>query len=88
MNKIEAFNRSTKTKGQLNILRHKGEVPGIIYGGKEENQKISILKKEVKNLLQKDNFLSNVISLKLEPIFKFYCCIIFHGMAHMDVWNF
>ena len=47
MNTIEAFNRNTKTKGQLNTLRKKGEVPGIVYGGKDANQKISLLKKTI-----------------------------------------
>ena len=43
MNSIEANIRNTKTKGELNSLRSKGIVPGIVYGGKEENQKISLL---------------------------------------------
>ena len=40
MNSIAATIRDTKTKGQINILRKSGNVPGIIYGGKEENQTI------------------------------------------------
>ena len=66
MNTIEAFNRTTTTKGQLNSLRKKGEVPGIVYGGKDDNQKISLSKKEVNSLIHKENFLSNVISLNLD----------------------
>jgi len=66
MNSVEATIRNTNTKGELNTLRKKGIVPGIIYGGKNENQKVSVSTKEVKNLLEKENFLSNVISLKLE----------------------
>ena len=46
MNSIEATSRDTKTKGQLNDLRKNGEVPAVIYGGKEENQKISLDKKK------------------------------------------
>ena len=42
MNSIEASIRNTSTKGDLNSLRKKEEVPAIIYGGKEDNQKISI----------------------------------------------
>ena len=45
MNSIEASIRNTNTKGDLNSLRKKEEVPAIIYGGKEDNQKISISKK-------------------------------------------
>jgi|TARA_B100001540_G_scaffold264894_1_gene245237 large subunit ribosomal protein L25 len=66
MNSIEATIRSTKTKGELNTLRKKGEVPGIIYGGKNENQKVSVPTKIVKNLIEKENFLSNVLNLKID----------------------
>ena len=66
MNSIQATIRKTNTKGQLNSLREKGEVPAVIYGGEEENQNIYLSKKEVKILLEKENFLSNVISLKID----------------------
>ena len=66
MNLIQATIRNTKTRGELNSLRKNGDVPGIIYGGENENEKISLSKKEVKNLINKENFLSNVISIKLD----------------------
>jgi len=66
MSLIQATIRSTKTRGELNALRKSGNVPGIIYGGENENEKISLSKKEVKNLINKENFLSNVISIKLD----------------------
>jgi len=66
MSLIQATIRNTETKGQVNILRKKGEVPGIIYGGENANQKISLTKKEVKSLIDKENFLSNVISINLD----------------------
>ena len=66
MSLIQATIRNTKTRGELNTLRKSGNVPGIIYGGKNENEKISLSKKEVKNLINKENFLSNVISIKLD----------------------
>ena len=65
MSLIQATIRSTKTRGELNTLRKDGNVPGIIYGGESANEKISLSKKEVKNLINKENFLSNVISIKL-----------------------
>ena len=37
-----------------------------MYGGETANEKISISKKEVKILISKDNFLSNVISINLD----------------------
>ena len=65
MNSLEANIRNTKTKGELNSIRINGNVPAIIYGGKEENEKISISKKLLKALIEKENFLSNIISLDI-----------------------
>ena len=65
MNSLEANIRDNKTKGQLNLIRANGDVPAIIYGGKEENQKISISKKLLKTLIEKENFLSNIITLNI-----------------------
>ncbi len=66
MSTIQATIRETKTKGQVNHLRSKGNVPGIVYGGEQPNEKISITTKELKNLINKENFLSNVISISLD----------------------
>ena len=44
MNSLEANTRNTKSKGDIRSLRLKGIVPGIIYGGSEENSKVSISK--------------------------------------------
>ena len=63
---LEANIRNTKTKGDLKILRSSGKVPGIVYGGKEQNQKVSFSKKELKILMEKENFLSNIITLKID----------------------
>ena len=66
MNSIVAIIRNTETKGQLNKLREQGNVPAIIYGGKSENQKISLTKKQVKTLIEKENFSSDVLVLKID----------------------
>ena len=66
MNSLEAYIRNTKTKGELNELRKKGNVPAILYGGKEDNQKISLTKKQVKALVEKENFTSDVIIIKID----------------------
>ena len=42
MNSLEANIRDNSTKGQLNAIRNNGNVPATIYGGKDQNQKISI----------------------------------------------
>ncbi len=65
MNSLEANIRKNDTKGQLNAIRNNGNVPAIIYGGKDQNQKISIPKKLLKTLIEKENFLSNIITLVL-----------------------
>jgi len=63
---LEANIRTDKTKGQLNAIRNSGNVPAVIYGGKNENQKISISKKLLKTLIEKENFLSNIITLSVD----------------------
>ena len=66
MNTLEANIRSTKTKGELNTLRSQGNVPAVIYGGRDKNQNISVSKKTLINLLERENFLSNIIKLKID----------------------
>ena len=66
MSSIEVNIRDTNTRGQLNKLRSNGNVPGVIYGGKEKNQKISISIKIFKTLAEKENFLSNILSIEID----------------------
>ena len=66
MNSIEASIRNTNTKGEVNALRSKGIVPAIVYGGKNQNQKISVSKKLIKLLVDKENFSSNILTLNIE----------------------
>ncbi len=63
---LNANLRNTKTKGELSALRNSENVPAIIYGGKTENEKISISKKVLKTTIEKKNFLSNIITLKID----------------------
>ena len=62
---LDANTRNNKTKGELSAIRDGGNVPAIIYGGKNENEKISISKKLLKSTIEKENFLSNIITLKI-----------------------
>tara|TARA_B100001063_G_C16599340_1_gene469858 strand:+ start:75 stop:803 length:729 start_codon:yes stop_codon:yes gene_type:complete len=62
---LNATLRDNQTKGQLSSIRNGGNVPAIIYGGKNENEKISISKKILKATIEKENFLSNIITLSL-----------------------
>jgi large subunit ribosomal protein L25 len=66
MNSLEANTRNTKSKGEVRSLRLAGNIPGIIYGGIEQNQKVTVLKKTLKTLIAKKNFLSNIITLNLD----------------------
>ena len=66
MSNLEANLRSETSRGKNNILRKQGMVPGILYGGEEKNQLISVSKKNLKNLLDKENFLSNVLKIKID----------------------
>ncbi len=66
MNSLEANTRNTKTKGDVRSLRLSGKVPAIIYGGSEKNEKISVSKKILKSLLDKENFLSSIITLDVD----------------------
>jgi large subunit ribosomal protein L25 len=66
MNLLDANIRDTKTNGDLSALRNNGSVPAIIYGGEAQNEKVSISKKLLKSLIDKENFLSNIVTLNVE----------------------
>jgi large subunit ribosomal protein L25 len=66
MNSVDVSIRVTKTKGEISSLRNEGNVPAIIYGGSDQNQKISISKKIIKSLISKENFLSNILTLNID----------------------
>ena len=65
MNSLDANIRSNKTKGELSAVRSSGNVPAIIYGGKKENEKVSVSKKLLKSSIEKENFLSNILTLSV-----------------------
>ena len=63
---LNANIRDTKTKGQLSSLRNSGSVPAVIYGGEAQNETISVSKKLLKSLIDKENFLSNIVTLNVD----------------------
>ena len=63
---LDANIRNTKTKGQLSSLRNSGNVPAVIYGGEAQNETISVSKKLLKSLIDKENFLSNIVTLNVD----------------------
>tara|TARA_B100000579_G_scaffold418185_1_gene415485 strand:+ start:60 stop:764 length:705 start_codon:yes stop_codon:yes gene_type:complete len=66
MNILDANIRNSKTKGDLTSIRNNGGVPAIIYGGEAQNEKVSISKKILKALIDKENFLSNIVTLNVD----------------------
>ena len=66
MNSLNANIRDTKTKGELSLLRNSGSVPAIIYGGEAQNEKIFVSKKLLKSLIEKENFLSSIVTLNVD----------------------
>ena len=63
---LDANIRNTKTKGELSALRNNGGVPAVIYGGEAQNETVSISKKLLKSLIDKENFLSNIVTLNVD----------------------
>ena len=63
MSNLKAIKRENTSSGSNNKLRSEGLIPAILYGGKEANKNISIEKKEIKNLIHSDTFLSKVLDL-------------------------
>lgn len=63
---LNAKKRETKTSGDINRLRVNGFVPGILYGGSEQNKKISLDKILIKNLIDSENFFSAILNLEID----------------------
>ena len=63
---LNAKKRETKTPGEINKLRLDGFVPGILYGGSEQNKKISLNKNSIKNLINSENFFSAILNLEID----------------------
>ena len=63
---LSAKKRETKTQGDINKLRINGFVPGILYGGSEQNKKISLNKNSIKNLIDSENFFSSILNLNID----------------------
>ena len=66
MSNLKAIKRENTSSVSNNKLRSEGLVPAILYGGKEANKNISIEKKDIKNLIHSDTFLSKVLELDID----------------------
>ena len=66
MSNLKAIKRENTSSGSNNKLRSEGLIPAVLYGGKEANENISIEKKDIKNLIHSDTFLSKVLELDID----------------------
>ena len=66
MSNLKAIKRENTSSASTNKLRATGFIPAILYGGKNPNQKISIEKKDVTNIINSETFLSKVLELDIE----------------------
>ena len=66
MSNLKAIKRETKSSGSINKLRESGFIPAILYGGKDPNQKISVEKKAVRDIINSDSFLSKVLEIEID----------------------
>jgi len=66
MSNLKAIKRETTSSGSINKLRETGYIPAILYGGENPNQKISIEKKAVRDIINSDSFLSKVLEIEVD----------------------
>ena len=66
MSNLKAIKRERTSSGSNNKLRAEGLVPAILYGGTNPNQNISVQKKDLKNIINSDTFLSKVLELDID----------------------
>ena len=66
MNILKATKRETVTTGQINKLRAEGFIPAILYGGKQNNLKLSLKKLHLKNFIKTETFMSKVFDLDVD----------------------
>jgi len=66
MSNLKAKKRENLSSGSNNKLRAKGFIPAILYGGKDQNQNISVSKKEISNIINSETFLSKVLELDID----------------------
>ena len=66
MNILKATKRNTASSGQINKLRSEGYIPAVLYGGKENNLKISLKKLHLRDVIKTETFMSKVFDLDID----------------------
>lgn len=62
---LSAETRENTGKGPARALRREGRIPGIIYGGKGDQQKVSLELREMNRVYLKGGFQSRLVDLKI-----------------------
>ena len=62
---LSAEERATKGKATSRNLRKSGVIPGVLYGGKDEPRKISILEKEIVKASEIPGFTTQILKISL-----------------------
>ena len=62
---LNAENREVEGKSSSRQLRKAGSVPAVIYGGKEEPLRISILEKDIAKALEVPGFATQILSISI-----------------------
>lgn len=68
MTTLEATAREGTGKGAARTARRNGYVPGVIYGGGEDPQPISVKFNELLKLLKKGKFMSSLHNVKVDGV--------------------
>jgi large subunit ribosomal protein L25 len=63
---VEAKSRESRGKNEAKRIRVTGEVPGVIYGGKEGPVAVSVNGKQVSAILRSDSGHNTIFTLKLD----------------------
>jgi large subunit ribosomal protein L25 len=66
MNILKATKRTSASTGQVNKLRSKGFIPGVLYGGEENNLNISLKKLHLQSIINTETFMSKVYDLDID----------------------
>ena len=63
---LSAAERSSEGKSSNRNLRRSGFIPGVVYGGKEEPKKISIMEKDIVKASEVAGFATQILRISIE----------------------
>ena len=63
---LAASERQSEGKSANRNLRRSGYIPGVLYGGKEEPKKISIMEKDIVKAIEISGFATQILQISIE----------------------